>query len=84
MPSARCATRAQSSPWSDGQPTSPRHSPHKRGRSAKTWRAGFLSAGEYPAVERPARYYLTINLKTNKSVFKGNKGGRVTGVFTPQ
>ena len=27
---------------------------------------------------------LTINLKTNNSVFKGNKGGRVTGVFTPQ
>jgi len=27
---------------------------------------------------------LTINLKTNKSVFQGNKGGRVTGVFTPQ
>ena len=27
---------------------------------------------------------LTINLKTNNSVFKGNEGGRVTGVFTPQ
>jgi lipopolysaccharide export system protein LptA len=27
---------------------------------------------------------LTINLKTNSSVFKGNEGGRVTGVFTPQ
>lgn len=27
---------------------------------------------------------LTIDLATNKSVFKGNKGGRVTGVFTPQ
>jgi lipopolysaccharide export system protein LptA len=27
---------------------------------------------------------LTINLKTNSSVFKGNAGGRVTGVFTPQ
>lgn len=27
---------------------------------------------------------LTINLATNKSVFKGGKGGRVTGVFTPQ
>jgi lipopolysaccharide export system protein LptA len=27
---------------------------------------------------------LTINLKTNNSVFKGNAGGRVTGVFTPQ
>ncbi len=27
---------------------------------------------------------LTINLATNSSVFKGNEGGRVTGVFTPQ
>lgn len=27
---------------------------------------------------------LTINLATNRSVFKGNEGGRVTGVFTPQ
>jgi lipopolysaccharide export system protein LptA len=27
---------------------------------------------------------LTINLATNSSVFKGNAGGRVTGVFTPQ
>lgn len=27
---------------------------------------------------------LTINLETNSSVFKGNEGGRVTGVFTPQ
>lgn len=27
---------------------------------------------------------LTINLATNRSVFKGNAGGRVTGVFTPQ
>ncbi len=27
---------------------------------------------------------LTINLKTNSSVFKGNAEGRVTGVFTPQ
>lgn len=27
---------------------------------------------------------LVIDLKQNTSVFKGNKGGRVTGVFTPQ
>jgi lipopolysaccharide export system protein LptA len=27
---------------------------------------------------------LTINLASNTSVFKGNEGGRVTGVFTPQ
>lgn len=27
---------------------------------------------------------LTIDLATNNSVFKGNEGGRVTGVFTPQ
>ncbi|MDB5539715.1 MAG: LptA [Devosia sp.] len=27
---------------------------------------------------------LTINLQTGNSVFKGSKGGRVTGVFTPQ
>lgn len=27
---------------------------------------------------------LTINLDTGNSVFKGNEGGRVTGVFTPQ
>lgn len=27
---------------------------------------------------------LTINLESNSSVFKGNEGGRVTGVFTPQ
>lgn len=27
---------------------------------------------------------LTINLDSGTSVFKGNEGGRVTGVFTPQ
>ncbi len=27
---------------------------------------------------------LTINLSSNSSVFKGNEGGRVTGVFTPR
>lgn len=27
---------------------------------------------------------LTINLANDTSVFKGNEGGRVTGVFTPQ
>ncbi len=27
---------------------------------------------------------LTINLATNSTSFKGGKGGRVTGVFTPQ
>jgi len=27
---------------------------------------------------------LTINLASNKSVFQGSEGGRVTGVFTPQ